>query len=109
MPTILISESSTSISQSPAFGYDIAISIDGIRRWVGNMFVERLWHSVKYEEVYLHAYDVIRTARTSLGHDLEFYNTERASVVGDQTPNRVDYHSMSLFSLLLKTQKQIKT
>ena len=44
---------------------DIAINMDGKRRWVDNVFVERLWRSVKYEEVYLHAYDDIRPAKKS--------------------------------------------
>ncbi|WP_419645374.1 IS3 family transposase, partial [Thiolapillus sp.] len=47
--------------------HDIRISMDGKRRWVDNVFVERLWRSVKYEEVYLKAYDSIGEARASLG------------------------------------------
>jgi putative transposase len=74
---------------------DIAISIDGKRRWVDNVFVERLWGSVKYEEVYLHACDDIRTAKKSLGHYFEFYNTERKhQSLGDQTPDRVCYEAV---------------
>lgn len=74
---------------------DIAISMDGKRRWVDNVFVERLWRSVKYEEVYLHAYDDIRTAKKSLGDYFEFYNTERKhQSLGDQTPDRVYYEAM---------------
>jgi putative transposase len=56
---------------------EIVISMDGKRRWVDNVFVERLWRSVKCEEVYLHAYDDIRTAKASLNRYFEFYNTER--------------------------------
>ena len=55
----------------------IAISIGGKRRWIDNVFVERLWSSVKYEEVYLHAYDNIRVARKSLKRYFTFYNSER--------------------------------
>jgi putative transposase len=51
----------------------IAISMDGKGAWRDNVFVERLWRSVKYEEVYLRAYDSVGHARASLGHYLEFY------------------------------------
>jgi putative transposase len=75
---------------------DIAISIDGKQRWVDNVFVERLWRSVKYEEAYLHAYDDIRTAKKPLGHYFEFYNTERKhQSLGDQTPDRVWWNGWS--------------
>jgi hypothetical protein len=74
---------------------DIAISMDGKRRWVDNVFVERLWRSVKYEEVYVHAYDDITTAKKSLGHYFEFYNTERKhQSLADQTPDRVYYEAV---------------
>jgi putative transposase len=55
----------------------IAISMDEKGRWVDNVLVERLWRSVKYEEVYLHAYDDIRHAKRSLNAYFEFYNAER--------------------------------
>ena len=51
-----------------------------------NVFVERLWRSVKYEEVYLHAYDDIATARRSLGRYFEFYNGERRHQALDRRP-----------------------
>ena len=74
---------------------EIAISMDGKRRWVDNVFVERLWRSVKYEEVYLHAYDDIRTAKASLNRYFEFYNTERKhQSLGDQVPDRVYYEAV---------------
>ena len=74
---------------------EIAISMDGKRRWVDNVFVERLWRSVKYEEVYLHAYDDIRTAKASLIRYFEFYNTERKhQSLGDQVPDRVYYEAV---------------
>jgi len=57
--------------------HDIRISMDGKGRWVDNVFIERLWRSVKYEEVYLKAYDSIAAARSSLGRYFVFYNTER--------------------------------
>src|ERR1700744_6692428 len=55
----------------------IAISMDGKGAWRDNVFVERLWRSVKYEEVYLRAYDTVSEARTSIGRYLDFYNRRR--------------------------------
>ena len=56
---------------------DIKISMDGKGAWRDNVFVERLWRSVKYEEVYLHAYDTVSEARASIGRYLDFYNRRR--------------------------------
>jgi putative transposase len=53
---------------------DNAISMDGRGAWRDNVFVERLWRSVKYEEVYLRAYDTVAEARTSLARYFSFYN-----------------------------------
>jgi putative transposase len=53
---------------------DIAISMDGKGAWRDNVFVERLWRSIKYEEVYLHAYDSVGEARQSIGRYFDFYN-----------------------------------
>jgi len=55
----------------------IAISMDGKGAWRDNVFVERLWRSVKYEEVYLRAFASVSDARSSLGRHLMFYNTRR--------------------------------
>ena len=55
----------------------IAISMDGKGRWADNIIVERFWRRVKCEEVYLHVYDDIETARESLKRYFKFYNTER--------------------------------
>ena len=52
----------------------IAISMDGKGAWRDNVFVERLWRTVKYEEVYLHAYESVPEARTSIGRYLDLYN-----------------------------------
>jgi len=72
--------------------HDIRISMDGKGRWVDNVFVERLWRSVKYEEVYLKAYDSMNNARDSLGIYFEFYNTERRHhSLGRRTPDSVYY------------------
>lgn len=68
----------------------IQISMDGKGRWVDNVFVERLWRSVKYEEVYLKAYDNVTEAKQSLGQYFEFYNTERRhQSLDDQTPDTI--------------------
>ena len=67
----------------------IAISMDGKRAWRDNVFVERLWRTVKYEEVYLNAYDSVPQARTSIGRYLDFYNTRRPhSQHGGRTPDQ---------------------
>jgi len=72
----------------------IRISMDGKGRWLDNVFVERLWRSVKYEEVYLRAYDSIAAARVSLGKYFAFYNTERRHQSLDRrTPDRVYYEA----------------
>ena len=68
---------------------DIAISMDGKGAWRDNVFVERLWRSVKYEEVYLHAYDSVGIARERLGRYLDWYNRRRPhSSLDDQTPDQ---------------------
>ena len=67
----------------------IAISMDGKGAWRDNVFVERLWRSVKYEEVYLRAYDSVTEARTSLGRYLTFFNGKRPhSSLDARTPDQ---------------------
>ena len=67
----------------------IAISMDGKGAWRDNVFVERLWRSVKYEEVYLRAYDTVAEARASIGRYLSFYKTRRPhSSLDRQTPDQ---------------------
>jgi putative transposase len=67
----------------------IAISMDGRGAWRDNVFVERLWRTVKYEEVYLRAYDSVGEARASLGRYLDFYNRRRPhSSLDARTPDR---------------------
>ena len=66
----------------------IAISMDGKGSWRDNVFVERLWRSVKYEEVYLRAYGSVGDARVSIGRYLEFYNGGRPhSSLDRRTPD----------------------
>ena len=70
--------------------HGIAISMDGKGRWVDNVFVERLWRSVKYEDVYLRAYETPTELRTGLRHYFTFYNTRRRhSGLGRRTPDTV--------------------
>lgn len=65
----------------------IAISMDGQGCWRDNIFVERLWRSIKYEEVYLHAYASVAEAKAGIGRYLTQYNTARPhSSLADQTP-----------------------
>ena len=71
----------------------IAISMDGKGSWRDNVFVERLWRSVKYEEIYLRAYDTVSEARTSIGRYFEFYNTGRPhSSLDRRTPDQVYFN-----------------
>jgi putative transposase len=66
----------------------IEISMDGKGAWRDNVFVERLWRTIKYEEVYLKAYDNVAEARASIGQYLDFYNGRRPhSSLGGQTPD----------------------
>ncbi|WP_371824415.1 IS3 family transposase [Methylocystis sp. MJC1] len=67
---------------------NVAISMDGKGAWRDNVFVERLWRSVKYEEVYLRAYDSVSEARASIGRYLAFYNERRPhSSLDGRTPD----------------------
>ena len=68
----------------------IKVSMDGRGRIYDNIFVERLWRSVKYEEVYLHDYQTVPAARSHLSAYFEFYNTERLhEALGYRTPHEV--------------------
>ena len=70
--------------------HDIRISMDGRGRWLDNVFIERLWKSVKYEDVYLKAYDSIPAVREGLTTYFEFYNYKRRHQSLDRkTPDNV--------------------
>ncbi len=76
--------------------HGIAISMDGKGCWRDNVFVERLWRSIKYEEVYLHAYESVSQAREGIGRYLAFYNTRRPhSSLKARTPDVVYFDSRS--------------
>ena len=73
----------------------IRISMDGKGAWRDNVFVERVWKSVKYEEVYLKAYANVPEARASIGKYLDFYNGRRPhQSVGRQTPDQVCFNAL---------------
>ena len=77
----------------------IAISMDGRGAWRDNVFVERLWRSVKYEEVYLRAYDSVGEARASLGRYLSFYNRKRPhSSLDARTPDHAYFGHLPQFA-----------
>jgi len=74
---------------------DIAISMDGKGAWRDNVFVERLWRSIKYEEVYLRAYDTVAEARASIGRYLTFYNGRRPhSSLDRRTPDQAYFNPL---------------
>ena len=71
------------------------LSMDGRGAWRDNVFVERLWRSVKYEHVYKHAYANVAAARTKIGAYLDWYNKDRAhSSIDDQTPDEAYWASL---------------
>lgn len=73
----------------------IRISMDGKGRWCDNVFVERLWRSIKYEEVYLRAYATVSEARQSIGRYIDFYNTTRPhSSLKALTPDQVYFNRL---------------
>ena len=73
--------------------HEIAISMDGKGAWRDNVFVERLWRSIKYEEVYLRAYETVSEARSSIGRYLDFYNGRRPhSSLDGATPDHAYFN-----------------
>jgi len=70
--------------------HGVKISMDGKGRYMDNIFIERLWRSVKYEEVYLHAYESVAEARAGIGRYFDFYNLDRPlQAWGSQPPDAV--------------------
>ncbi len=79
--------------------HGIRISMDGKGAWRDNVFIERLWRSVKYEEVYLHAYDTVSDSRIGLDRYFNLYNRRRPhSRLKRHTPDQV-YFSQQLLTL----------
>lgn len=78
-------------------GAGIRVSMDGKGRWVDNVFVERLWRTLKYEEVYLYAYEGLLEARERIGIYLNFYcETRPHASLGYATPAAFHAHCLSL-------------
>ena len=76
--------------------HGIRISMDGRGRWIDNVYVERLWRSLKYEEVYLKAYENMKEAKRSIGIYLnEFNSTRRHQSLNRRNPDQVFYESQS--------------
>jgi len=72
--------------------HKIRISMDGKGRWMDNVFIERLWRSLKYEEVYLKAYDTVAQAEQGIGNWIAFYNQDRRHAsLNRMTPDQVYY------------------
>src|SRR5712675_818493 len=79
---------------------EIKISMDGKGGWRDNVFVERLWRSVKYEEVYLHAYDSVLDARDGIGRYLDLYNRRRPhSSLDGMTPDQAYFGSQCILPI----------
>jgi hypothetical protein len=75
----------------------IAISMDGKGARRDNVFVERLWRSIKYEEVYLRAYESVSEARNSIGRYLDFYNGRRPhQSLDDATPDQAYFNQAAI-------------
>lgn len=75
---------------------EIRISMDGKGAWRDNVFVERLWRTIKYEEVYLRAYASVAEARASIGRYLGFYNSRRPhSSLDGETPDQAYFNRLS--------------
>jgi len=75
----------------------ISISMDGKGAWRDNVFVERFWRTIKYEEVYLRAYDGVEEARQSIGRYIAFYNARRPHAALDgRTPDQAYSHPLPL-------------
>jgi putative transposase len=75
--------------------HDIAVSMDGRGQWRDNVFVERLWKSVKYEDVYLKAYESVSDARSGISRYIDFYNSRRPHRAQDgRTPDMVYFAAL---------------
>ena len=75
----------------------VKVSIDGRGRVFDNIFIERLWRSVKYEEVFLHEYQTVAEAKRGLGEYFRFYNEERLhEALGYRTPHELYFGTSAL-------------
>ncbi|MBB4122027.1 transposase InsO family protein [Martelella radicis] len=79
---------------------EIAISMGGKGAWRDIVFAEQLWRSIKYEEVYLHAYKTVSKARVGIGRYLTFCNTRRShSSLDRQTPDQAYFNALEPMKL----------
>ena len=97
VPEIMNTDQGSQFTGSSFIGvldhHGIRISMDGKGCWRDNVFVERLWKSIKYEEVYLHAYDSVTAARAGIARYVAFYNTRRPHQSLDgQTPDTIYFN-----------------
>jgi putative transposase len=82
--------------------HEIKFSMDGKGAWRDNVFIERLWRTVKYEEVYLRAYDSVSDARACIGRYLDLYNRRRPhSSLDDMTPDQAYFSSQRMLPVRL--------
>jgi putative transposase len=100
-PEIVNTDQGSQFTSQAFTGYlkdnEIEISMDGKGSWRDNVFVERLWRTVEYEHVYLHAYDSTSEAKTKLSQYFDFYNQRRPhSRLDRQTPDQVYFESLPL-------------
>jgi len=74
---------------------DIKISMDGKGRWCDNVYVERFWRTIKYDEIYLHAYESVSEARNGIAKFIRFYNEVRPhSSLQAKTPDQVYFNRL---------------
>ena len=86
---------------------EIKISMDGKGRWADNIYIERLWRSIKYEAVYLHSFDTMQQARDALAKYIVFYNQSRPHQALDyKTPNSVYHDSIKRCKFLRDHENQ---
>jgi putative transposase len=100
-PEIMNTDQGSQFTSSEFIGtlerHGIAISMDGKGRWRDNVFVERLWKTIKYEHVYLHAYVTVSEAKAKLAVYLDFYNRHRPHTALDrQTPDTAYFNRQPL-------------
>lgn len=100
-PEIMNTDQGSQFTSSAFIGllqqHSIQVSMDGKGCWRDNVFVERLWKSVKYEEIYLHGYDTVSVARQALTRYFDFYNRRRPhSTLDGKTPDSVYFNQPPL-------------